>query len=197
MIIAYFEFIITVIHAILLSLLYSAILLVLILIVAKISKTAFLSGIKNHKMKFWMSVAFVLFISLMCYRFSYGRDNGFGETVQVPVGYDQHVYCADDFMVYFYPVEDDLDNTFDIGSYTVKGNKLCAEVSHEDSSESPEYDYVVYNLETRKSIPFDTIEAYTEYAQSNGLPLPNQFKEFVYYYRKFSARPEWKKWLLT
>ena len=146
-------------------------------------------------MKLWKSAAFLLFISLMCYRFSYGRDNGFGETVQVPVGYNQHVFCADGQMVYFYPVEDDLVNTFDIGNYTLKGNMLCAEVSHEYSSVGPDYDYVVYDLETRKSIPFDT-EKYTEYAQLNGLPLPNQFKDFIYYYRKFTARPQWQKWLL-
>lgn len=196
MIIAYFELIITVIHAVLLSLLYSAILLLLILIVAKISKTAFLSGIKNHKMKLWKSAAFVLFIFLMCYRFSYGRDNGLGETLQVPIGYEQHVYCADDQFVYFYPADDSYSDTFNIGKYAVKGNVLCAEVKHE-SYDNPEYDYVVFNLETRKNLPFKAITEYSGYAQANDLPMPNEFKDFVYYYRKFSARSQWEKWLLT
>ncbi|MFD2603020.1 hypothetical protein [Flavobacterium suzhouense] len=196
MIVACLEFIITVIHSVLLALVYSAVVLSIVLIVNKFSKAGFLSVVNKNKIKFWTSVAFVLFIVLMCYRFSYGRDNGFGETVQVPVGYDQHVYCADGFMVYFYPVKDNISNSLRINNYAVKGNQLCAVVSHEDSSESPKYDYVVYNLESGKSKPVKTVSEYTEYAKQNDLPLPNQFRSFAYYYRKFSARPQWQKWLL-
>lgn len=196
MILGYIEFIIKLIHIIILSTIYSAILLILLLLAVKVLKSSLTLGIKNQKFKLWISIAFILFIMLSSYRFSYGRDDGFGETLQVPVGYGQHVFLADDQFVYFYPVEDDISNTFDIGNFIVKGNKLCAEVSHEYSSVTPEHDYIVFNLETRKIILFDSIAKYTEYAKSNGLPLSDKFRNFAYHYKKFIAKPEWKKWLL-
>lgn len=196
MIVAYIEFIITVIHTVILALVYSAILLAVLLILANVSKAGFLSGIKKHKKTFWTAVAFIFFIGLISYRFSYNRDNGFGETVQVPIGYEHHVFCSDGSFVYFYPVDDGLDNPFYIGNYSLKENKLCAEVSHKESSYSPNYDYTVYNMKTRKIQPFATTKEYSQYALSNSLPLPDEFREFPYYYKKFSARPEWQKWLL-
>lgn len=195
MIIAYLEIILTIIHSIILSLVYSAILLIVILIISKISKAVFLSGIKTNKMKFWTSVAFVLFIVCISYRFSYRRDDGLGETVQVPIGYDQHVFCSDGVFVYFWPVEDS-NGAFNIGHFVLKGNKLCAEAPNDENSEKADYAYIIYNIETRKIKSFDTVGEYSEYAQLESLPLPNEFKDFTYYYRKFTAKPEWKKWLL-
>ncbi len=195
MIIAYLEFIFTIFHSIVLSLVYSAILLIIILIIAKVSNVTFLSKIKIFKMKFWTSVAFIFFILCVSYRLSYSRDDGFGETVQVPIGYDQHVFCSDGVYVYFWPVEDN-NGAFDIGNFILKGNKLCAEAPNDENSEKSDYAYIVYNIENRKTKSFNTVAEYSKYAQLNGMPLPNEFKDFAYYYKKFTAKPEWKKWLL-
>ncbi|WP_417357339.1 hypothetical protein [Flavobacterium sp.] len=196
MIIAYFELIVTLIHCLLLSLLYSGVLLLVILLIAKTTNFSFISGITSRKLPFWFSCIPILFVILVLYRFSYERDNGLGETVMVPIGYKQHVFCSDGGMVYFYPNPDAYDSEdFDIGKFTVSQNKLCAEVIR-DYSNSPDYDFIVYNLEKKTSIPLNTIDDYTQYAQANNLPLTDEFKAFSYHYKKFTIRPKWRIWLL-
>lgn len=196
MIVAYFELIATLIHCLLLSLLYSGILFFVVLLIAKMTRLSFVLGITTRKLYFWCFCIPILFVTLILYRFSYERDSGLGETVMIPVGYKQHVFCSDGGMVYFYPNPDAYDHEdIDIGKFTVSQNKLCAEVIR-NYYNSPDYDFVVYDLEEKTSTPLSTIKDYTQYAQVNNLPLPEDFNDFSYHYKKFTTKPKWKVWLL-
>ena len=196
MIIAYFELIVTLIHCLLLSLLYSGVLLLVVLLIAKTTKLSFISGVIARKLYFWCFCIPILFVMLILYRFSYERDNGLGETVMVPIGYGQRVFYSDGGMVYFYPNPDAYDpEDFDIGKFTVSQNKLCAEVIR-DYSHSPDYNFIVYDLEKKAGIPLSTFNDYTQYAQVNNLPLPKEFNDFSYHYKKITTKPKWKVWLL-
>lgn len=75
------------------------------------------------------------------------------------------------------------------------GHILCATVSHRESN-SPDYDFIVYDLQAKTYKTFKDEGAYTTYAIENKLPLKEELYEFRQHYYEYVQQRGWKKWLL-
>jgi hypothetical protein len=59
------------------------------------------------------------------------------------------------------------------------------------------YDFIVYDLPTKKILTFDKEREYTNYAVMNNLPLKTEFYNFEKHYQEYlSNKPFWKTWLI-
>lgn len=163
------------------------------------TKKNWLLEIRNHKLVSWIGLHILLIIGLFSYAFSYWRDTGMGESPSLPIGYNQRIYSPDFAWTYFYPDPDKTDPNEDelkIDSFVVIKNKLCASVSHA-YSDSPDFDFIVYDLSSATLQKFLNETDYRNYAQLNGLPMTESFKDFkTHHHLYINSRPKWKRWLL-
>jgi len=199
MILQWFDFIALIIQVVILSTIYSSIILLILLFVSKRTKNIWLLKRMNYKLRNWLLLHLIISIFLFNYSFSYWQDTGLGENPSLPIGYGQRIYSPDFASTNFFP---DLDNTEQnkdelvIGNFIIKDNILCAEISHQYSN-SPIYDFIVCDLANRKSETFLTETDYNEHAKTMGLPKKNEFYDFKKHFKEyFDNQPTWRKWLL-
>jgi heme/copper-type cytochrome/quinol oxidase subunit 2 len=194
-----FELIARIIKTILLSTVYTTLVFLLLFFISTKVKSKWLEKRKKHKFRNWLLIHFLISILLFSYSFSYWQNTGLGDNPQLPIGYGQIIYSPDFSWTSFYP---DLEKTkankdeLEIGSFKIKGNMLCAEVSHQFSN-SPKYDFIVYNLLRSSYETFNSEQAYNEFAQKNGLPLKHEFYDFRHHFDEYlNSKPKWQKWML-
>jgi hypothetical protein len=195
----WFELVFRIVKIILLSSVYAGVILFIIYLISKKTQNSWLLNRMLHKFKNWLLLHFIISIFLFFYSFSYWQDTGLGEAPSLPIGYGQRIYSPDFAWTDFYP---DLNKTelnkdeLQIGNFIIKDNKLCAEVSHQQSN-SPTFDFIVCDLPSKTNKTFLTESEYTEYAKQNGLPLKNEFYDFKTHLQQYyNRKPKWKKWLL-
>jgi hypothetical protein len=199
MIVEFIELIGLVIKIIFLSSVYTTFIFIVLYLIQRKTNNAWLENRKEHKVKNWLFIHFLISLSLFIYSFSYWQDTGFGESPCLPIGYGQKIYSPDYESTNFFP---DLQKTqlnkdeLNIDSFIISNNILCAEVSHE-FSDSPKFDFIVCNLPSKTNQTFLTETDYNEYAKINGLPLKDKFYDFKTHYKEYlDNKPKWKKWLL-
>jgi hypothetical protein len=198
MIVAYLELIYLLIKGALLSASYAGLLVFLVYAFVRLRKHLHVLTNK-YLVKLWMRSAFLIFISLFAYRFSYWQDSGLGETAQVPIGHEQVIYNADGAMTYFDSDqnEDDFSQNdhIHIEKYVVDDSVICAEIAN--VSHDSDYRYLVYNMQTRELIRFIDNTEYDAYALEQQLPSSTRFYNFdVHYIQYYQKKPKWKRWLL-
>lgn len=200
MILAWIELIVMFFKAVILSGIYSSIILLLLFLIYRVFGFSFLERVVPFGIPLFVLFGFIIFISLFNYRFSYWEDTGMGETLQVPIGYKQYVYNADGAMTYF-DLEPDKEEYLQqdhllIEKYYMSNKTLCAELSHE-FSDHPDFKYMIYNIETKVVNQFANAAEYDTYAVKNQLPRSRCFYDFADHYNNYLLKkPEWKKWLL-
>jgi len=199
MIMQWFDLAFRIIKIILLSSVYASLVLLIFYLISKGIQNKWLTNRMNHKFRNWLLLHLAISIFLFFYSFSYWQDTGLGEAPSLPIGYGQRIYSPDFAWTDFYP---DLNKTepnkdeLQIENFIIKDNKLCAEVSHRQTN-SPVYDFIVYDLPNKTSKTFPTESEYTEYAKQNGLPVRSEFYDFKTHLQQYYDRqPTWKKWLL-
>ena len=196
MIVAYIDLIVLILKAIVLSAVYSLVILMLIIIFFK--KSHWL-GKRKYRFAIWSFLSLAFFIKLLDYRFSYWEDKGLGEHLIIPIGYDQKIENDDLEFTYFFPNLTKIDPNEDeikINKFAIENDNLCAEISH-DSSENSMPDFIVYNLRNKISKEFKNEAKYIEFAKQNNMPLPIEFTDFsTQYLQHIQNRSKWKKWFL-
>src|SRR5436190_21231484 len=130
---AIIELIIIIIKTIVLSTIYSTIILLFLMLTAKLTDNIWLKNLVRWKFRFWLLTHFVISVGLFFFSFTYGQDTGIGDNSRIPIGYGQTIQNEDFQWTYFYP---DLNKTepnkdeLVITNYIITDNKICAEVSH-------------------------------------------------------------------
>jgi hypothetical protein len=131
--------------------------------------------------------------------FSYWQDTGLADYPVLPIGYGQTIISPDFQSTEFFP---DLNKTdlnkdgLEILHFKIHNEKLCAEISHENSN-SPNFDFIIYDLPDKTYQTFKSEREYIEYAQKNGFPLKQDFSDFNHQYDDYlNNRPEWERLLL-
>lgn len=142
---------------------------------------------------------FLISVGLFIFSFTYWQDTGLGDNSRIPIGFGQTIQNEDFQWTYFYP---DLDKTepnkdeLIILNYIIDNNKICAEVSHENTI-NPKYDFIVFDLPKQTLTTFDNETEYNKYADKNNLPLRTKFYNFEKHFKEHLAdRPFWKIWLV-
>ena len=196
---AIIELLLMIFRTIILSTIYSTIILLVLTIIAKYLDNSWIKKRLTRKFRFWLLTHFLISIILLGSSLLYFHDTGIGDNSILPIGYGQSIQNEDFVMTYFYP---DLSRTdpnkdaIDIKNYIIANNKICAEVSHENT-ESPKYDFIVYDLPTKNLMTFDKEQEYKNYAERNNLPLKIEFYNFEKHYQEYiSNKPFWKNWLI-
>lgn len=196
---AIIELILMIFRTIILSTIYSTIVLLILILIAKYTDNSWAKKRITRKLRFWLLTHFLISIVILSSSLLYFHDTGIGDNSIVPIGYGQSIQNEDFVMTYFYPDlirTDPNKDAIGITNYLISNNKICAEVSHVNT-ESPNYDFLVYDLLTKQLITFDKEIEYTNYAQNNGLPLKKDFYNFEKHYREYiSNKPLWKNWLI-
>ena len=199
MILQWFDLLALIIRIILLSTIYSSIILLLLFLISKKAQNKWLVKRMDYKLRNWLFLHLIISVFLVYYSFSYWQNTGLGENPSLPIGYSQRIYSPDFAWTDFYP---DLQKTalnkdeLQMGNFIIKDNILCAEVSHQNTN-SPNYDFIVCDLSSRKNETFLTEKDYNEYAKLKGLPKTIEFYDFKTHYNEyFDNQPKWKKWLL-
>lgn len=193
-----FELFLVIVNIIVLSTIYSTLLLLIIFILSKTTNIQWTKRVL--KIRFWLLTHLIISVLLFVLSFSYWQDTGLGDNSKIPVGYGQTIHSEDFAWTYFYP---DLDKTepnqdeLIIGNYKIADHFLCAEVSHQYTNNSPSYDYIVYDLKNKSMQTFFSKEEYENYALKNSLPMTKDLYDFRQHYHEYlDNRPKWKTWLL-
>lgn len=193
------DLILRIVKIIILSTVYSTVIILILILVLKKTKNKWLEKRLNHKVRNWLLVHFLISLGLLVFSFSYWQDTGLGEAPQLPIGYGQIIYSPDFAWTEFYP---DLEKTelnkdeLQIGNFKIKNGFLCAEVSHQNT-DSPNFDYIVYDLPKKTFVTFASETDYNEFAKKNQLPTKSELYDFKTHFTEyFNNKPEWQKWLL-
>lgn len=196
MIIAFIELFFIIFKTIVLSTIYSTIVLLALII---FRKNKWINNILKHKLIFWLITHFIVSVGLFLFSFTYWQYTGLGDNSRIPIGYGQTIQSEEFEWTYFYP---DLNKTepnkdeLIITNYIIFENKICAEVSHENTI-SPEFDFIVYDLLTKKIKTFRNEKEYTEFANKNVLPNKDKFYNFEKHFEEYlTNRPFWKIWMV-
>ena len=196
---AIIELILIIIRTIILSTIYSTIVLLILVLIAKYTDNNWAKKRITRKFRFWLLTHFLISIILLFSSLFYFHDTGIGDNSIVPIGYGQTIQNEDFVMTYFYPdltKTDPNKDAIDITNYIIAKNKICAEISNENT-ESPKYDFIVYDLPTKKLLTFEKETEYTNFAIKNNLPLKTEFYNFEKHYQEYlSNKPFWKTWLI-
>ena len=196
---AWIELFLIALKTILLSTIYSTLVLLSLIAISATFKNDWLRRITKRKLRFWLSIHFIISFGLFGFSFTYWQNTGLGDNSIIPIGYGQTIQNEDFESTYFYP---DLRKTepnrdeLNIGDYKVFDNKICAEVSHQNM-ESLTFDYIIYDLPSKKLMTFKSEEEYRKFAQQNGLPTKKDFHDFNAHFAQYlKKRTLWKKWLV-
>ena len=127
-------------------------------------------------------VHIIIYSLLLVFSFTYYGNHGLGDSYNIPLGHWESM-SAGDLYAYFTP--SGTSNQISVSRYEVRGNNLCASV---DSG------YMIYNLNTKKMIKFDTEPQYNAYALSHELPDSNEFLDFFKQYNVYWNG--WRFWIL-
>ena len=182
-----------------LSTIYATILYCIIFLIAKFGKVKLFNDLLNKTEHFWFLLFGIVSMLLLIFTFSYEQDTGIGEESKIPIGYGQTIYNVDSEWSYFFPYPDKTNanrDEFKILKFIISDSFLCAEVSHEES-DSPTYDYIVYNLKTKTMLTFSHKHDYESYANNYNLPSINKFSSFkIHFYAFLEKRSKWRVWLI-
>ena len=194
---AVLELLLLILKIIVLSTVYATVIFLLVLLLSK--TTNFRWTKRVLKLRFWLLTLFTISVLFFALSFSYWQNTGLGDNSKIPVGYGQTIQSEDFAWTYFYPDSDKTEPNQDeliIEDYKIVDPFLCAAVSHQNTN-SPSYDYIVYDLKTKSLKPFYGKEDYSSYAAEHSLPVPTEFYDFRKHYQEyFNNRPKWKSWLL-
>ena len=196
---AIIELIIIIFKTIVLSTIYSTIILLGLILLGKYTENNWIKKMLTQKLKFWLLTHFLISIGLFFFSFTYSQDTGLGDNSIIPIGFGQTIQSEDFQWTYFYPdltkTESNKDELI-ILNYIINSDKICAEVSHENTI-SPKYDFIVFDLPTQVLTTFDNEIQYEKYAIKNGLPLRAKFYSFEKHFQEYlDDRPFWKTWLI-
>jgi len=194
---AILELLLVIAKTTILSALYATILFFIVFVV---SKTTNINWAKRAlKFRFWLMLGFAIAIMLFASSLSYRQDTGLGDNSKIPVGYGQTIQSEDFAWTYFYPDPNKTEPNQDeliIGNYKIADRFLCAEVSHQNTN-SPTYDYIVYDLKNKSLQTFLSEQEYVDYASKHSLPMTKEFSDFRQHYHEYlDNKPKWKTWLL-
>ncbi len=191
------ELLLIVVKILVLSVIYATTFFLIVYVLSKTTKIQWTRRVL--KFRFWLLTHFVSSILLFAISFSYWQDTGLGDNSRIPVGYGQIVQSEDFAWTYFYPDPNKTQPNQDeliIGNYKIVDHFLCAEISHEFSN-SPNFDYIVYDLKNKSMDTFYSEHEYSDYAVKHLLPMAKDFYDFRQHYHEYlDNRPKWKTWLL-
>ena len=194
---ALFELFLIAFKILLYASMYAILVLLAILLLLKATKAS--QHLIRHKARIWWSAFAIITVLMFSYKFSYWQDTGLGDNSRIPIGYGQAIESEDFQWTYFYPdPQKTMPNRDElvIGNYSVLRNFICAEVPH-DFSNSPSYDFVVYDLRARRLTVFSNEQQYTAYAIANHLPLRVELYGFKQHYAEYLGRKSvMERWLL-
>lgn len=181
------------------STIYSSLVLLVLFALLKVKKWVILETIMKYKIKFLLIIHFIFSLSFFIFSFSYWQDLGLGDNHIIPIGYNQTIQNEEFSWTYFYPdltkTEPNKDEVI-ISNYKIVNEILCAEVSHQNT-DSPKYDFIVYNLKTKTNKTFENIKEYENYAKENNLPNKEKFYNFEKHYEDYlNSKPKWQNYLL-
>jgi energy-coupling factor transporter transmembrane protein EcfT len=193
------ELLLIVVKIIILSSIYATVILLIVLFLSKTIKLTWTKKFVDRKLRFWLLTHLIVSVLLFVTAFSYWQDTGIGDNSKIPVGYGQTIQSEDFEWTYFYPDPDKTEPNKDeliIGNYKIIDRFLCAEVSHQNTN-SPSFDYIVYDLKNKSLKTFNSKQEYSSYASKNVLPQAKDFYDFRKHYHEYlNNRPKWKTWLL-
>jgi heme/copper-type cytochrome/quinol oxidase subunit 2 len=194
---AILELLLLIVKIIILSTIYATVLFLIVFVLSKTKKITWAKGV--IKLRFWLLAHLLISAFLLALSFTYWQDTGLGDNSKIPVGYGQTIQSEDFAWTYFYPDPDKTEPNKDeliIGNYKLADHFLCAEVSHQNTN-SPSYDFIVYDLTSKSLKTFDSEQEYSTYAATHSLPQKTEFYDFQKLYREYlNNRPKWKQWLL-
>lgn len=194
---AILELLFLIVKIIILSTIYATALFLIALLLSKTTKLTWTDGVL--KLRFWLLAHFLISVLLFWFSFTYWQDTGLGDNSKIPVGYGQTIQSEDFAWTYFYPDPDKTEPNQDeliIENYQIADRFLCAEVSHQNTN-SPSYDFIVYDLKNRTLKTFYSEQEYSSYAGEHSLPQKKEFYDFRKHYKEYlDNRPKWKTWLL-
>lgn len=187
------------INILILSTIYATTVLLIVFLLSKTTSIQWTKRVWAKKARYWLLTHFIISVLLLVVSFSYWQDTGIGDNSKIPVGYGQTIQSEDFAWTYFYPDLNKTESNQDeliIENYKIVDPFLCAEVSQQNTN-SPKYDYIVYDLKNKSLKTFDSEPEYLNYAVEHSLPTPKEFYDFRKHYHEFlDSRPKWKTWLL-
>lgn len=197
---AIFELLIVVINTIILSTIYSTVILLVLILLSKTHSWVWARKQVGKKIRFWLCTHLIISVALLVYSFSYWRDTGLGDHSRIPIGYGQDIQNEDFAYTYFYPdpqkITPNNNEDLPIEKYKIVNDFLCAEISHQNTN-SPAFTFIAYNLQNRSFEKFNSETEYVAYAVVHKLPLPNEFYDFKKHFEEHLAlRSFIQKWLL-
>lgn len=191
------ELLFLILKIVVLSTIYATLVLLVVFLLAKTTNLPWPK--RMLKLRFWLITHFAISVLLFVLSFSFWQDTGLGDNSKIPVGYGQTIQSEDFAWTYFFPDPDKTEPNQDeliIDNYKIADPFLCAEVSHQNTN-SPSYDYIVYDLKNKTMKTFYGKQEYLAYAASHSLPTPTEFYDFRKHYQQYvNSKPKWKQWLL-
>jgi hypothetical protein len=184
-----FHFIFELVKISILSSIYALILLLVCRIISRNKPAGWFCRATKNKLKFWFLTGFIISLGLFIYMFTYFGDHGLGDSAKVPIGHFKVVRQINGADSY---IQNSKGDQLGIDFFTFDNNRLYAETPSELNGEKG--DYVVWNLQNDSWVFYKTKTDYLLAVEQNNYPHPDQFEDFLYFYRRHWDG--WRFWLL-
>jgi hypothetical protein len=177
-----FHFIFQLIKIGILASVYSALLIVILIILSRNKSFEFLKNVKKEKKKFWLVFGLLISIGLFIYSFTYWGNHGLGDSARIPIGNFKEVGETNGINAYIEP-ENYPYGAMVVHSFVMADKHLTGktEVSPVDRPKP----YFSWNLEKDKIVYFDSETEYNTFAKNHNLPKSAEFKTFRENYKQY------------
>ena len=173
------------------TLLYAAITLAILVLLANFNRFTFLNTIKHQKFKSFINICGAYFVILGIYSFVHFGEKGEGDYYLIPISKDYAVKNIDGADTYFEENQNDYGRQAYLKKFIIKDGKLCSSFTGFNSPNCKDC-YFVFDSQTKKQYEFHSTSEYLNFASQNNLPTPDKFKDFSTNYDNYwSARKNW------
>lgn len=156
---------------------YSAVLILLIYVLAKITRWRPLVKRLRFRLILWPPAFLLCFFGLFFYAFSDTQDMGRGDYSRIPIGNGYEVSCIDGVWAYFEDEKKPFSRQAGLKTFAVEKGYLCA--SYEGFNRSDCKDcFLVFDIEKEKMHLFSSTEDYHNFAGKHKLPMASALTSF-------------------
>jgi len=184
-----FHFIFEIIKITILSCCYATLVFVIFMIIGHFKPNSWFGRIVKKEVKLWLVSVCIIWLGLFSFMLTYHGDHGLGDYARVPIGYGKVVEQVDAAYAF---LENSNREQISITNFTFDENNLYAETRNDFDREKG--DFVVWNLRDDSWTFYKTKEDYLEIAEQNNYPTPDEFKDFLKFYKEHWSG--WRFWLL-
>lgn len=186
-----FHGIFTIIKLAILGCIYATLTLLIFRVIGHLKPDSWANQVSKKKFKFWFLSGAIISVGLVVFANTHWGAHGLGDSARIPLKYGKSINLINSEPVYIEGIDYKYGELW-IGEFAKTADYVVGKTTTSPVDDPP--DFFAWDLKTNQVQYFDTKSDFEKFAQSNRLPLTNEFKDFGDYYSEFWSG--WRFWTL-